>query len=270
MDNDVMEQVRRAAEELKKRRDQINNLLESFSHVEHVREIYHGRYPGYGDRFKGKGIVYTAITGGYDALNEPVYMTPGVDYVFLTDGDADGYEGAWDVRHLDNPEGYSPQRLARWAKMHPFSLFPEYDWSIWVDGKLRIKADVLGYIDSYRKDSGMVCFPHYSETDILEEAEAIISHGKADKDEIVKQVERYVGAGYKGKGYIVETGVLLRDHHDEVLKKVMDDWWSELCSNDHNRDQMSFDFACWKNGYDYDLNDLLLYGNPWFEAVVMH
>ncbi len=268
--NEMLEQIRRAAEELKKRREQINNLLESFDNLDLVREIYHMRYPGTSDRFTGKGIVYSAITGGYDTINDPTFITPGVDYVLLSDKELTNYDGAWEIRLLDNPEGYEPQRLARWAKMHPYALFPGYDWSIWVDGALRVKGDVSTYITTYRRDSGMLCFSHHRATDIVAEANFILANGKAGRDELSRQLDRYNDAGYEGKGYIVETGVLLRDHHDERLKKVMDDWWEELCLYVHNRDQMSFDFACWKNGYDYDLNDLLIYGNPWFEAVVVH
>ncbi len=266
----MLEQIKIAAVELKKRREQINNLLESFDNLDTVREIYHMRYPGEGKRFEGRGVVYTAITGGYDSLNEPAVIASGVDYVLLTDRTDEKYDGDWEVRILDNPLGYSPQRLARWAKMHPFSLFPEYDWSIWVDGKLRIKGDVQEYIDTYKKEAGMICFPHYSADSIAAEAQAIVAHGKADVRELSRQIETYDKAGYVGKGYIVETGVLLRDHHDELLKLVMSDWWDELCSFNHNRDQMSIDYVCWKRGYEYDLNDLLIYGNPWFEATAVH
>ena len=266
----MLEQIKRAADELKRRREQINNLLESFDNLDHVREIYHVRYPGCGDRFNGKGVVYSSITGGYDFLNEPEVITPGVDYVLLTDSNVEGYEGAWDIRLLENQQRYSPVRLARWAKMHPFELFPEYDWSIWVDGALRVKGNLRDFIDFYKRNSGMVCFPHHNATDITMEANAIVSIGKAKADEINRQIDDYEKAGYLGKGYIIETGVLLRDHHDKALKKVMDDWWEELCTYDHSRDQMSFDYACWKNSYEYDLTDLLIYGNPWFEAAVVH
>ncbi len=268
--SEMMEQIKRAAEELKRRREQINNLLESFDNLDCVREIYHLRYPGKSDRFVGKGVVYTSITGGYDLLNEPVNANPDVDYILLTDSINDEYDGVWEMRALENPEGYSPQKLARWAKMHPFSLFPEYDWSIWIDGKLRVKGDVHEYINMYKRDSGMVCFPHYSARDIASEARSVIAYGKADETEVHRQIDNYMKAGYVGKGYIVETAVLLRDHHDDRLRNVMDDWWNELCSYEHNRDQISFDYACWVNSYDYDLNDLLIYGNPWFEATAVH
>ena len=117
--NEMLEQIKRAADELKRRREQINNLLESFDNLDHVREIYHVRYPGCGDRFNGKGVVYSSITGGYDFLNEPEVITPGVDYVLLADSNVEGYEGAWDIRLLENQQRYSPVRLLQPEKRKP-------------------------------------------------------------------------------------------------------------------------------------------------------
>ncbi len=268
--NEMLSQIRNAIDELKRRQDRINNLLESFDNLDRVRNIYHTRYHQESDRFKGKGVVYSAITGGYDQINEPAFVSDGVDYVMLTDAIPEEYSGLWNMRLIDNPQKLSAPMLARWAKMHPTVLFPDYDWSVWVDGKLRIKGDIRKYIDVYAGKEGMLCFPHYSATTIEDEAIAVVGHGKADKDELDRQIATYRKAGYKGKGFIVETAVLLRDHHDEALGKVMEDWWEELCAYKHHRDQMSFDYACRKNNYEYDLNDLLIYGNPWFEATVVH
>ena len=270
--NDIMGQIKAAAEELQRRRMQIDNLLESFDNLDYVRSVYHKKYSQLSSCFSGnKGVVYCAITGGYDALNEPTFVTGNVDYVLLTDTDeCENVDSNWKTIKLENPQGLSAPMLARWAKTHPFELFPDYDWSVWVDGKLRIKGDIREYISTYKRENGMICFPHYTAKTIIDEASYIIQHKKADPKDLQKQMEDYYNGGYINKGYIVETAVLARDHHDEQLKKVMDDWWSELCTYNHHRDQMSFDYVCWKNGYDYDLNDLLVYGNPWFEAVAVH
>ncbi len=268
--NEIFDVIHKATEELKKCREQINALMLELENVRLVRDVYHLKYPGVSRRFDGKGVVYCAITGGYDDIVEPLFKCENIDYILLTDREVKDYSGAWKIRVLDNEMKLSNQKLARWAKMHPFDLFPEYDWSLWIDGKFRVKSDLMGYINTYSKESGMLCFPHYRFRSISEEAYAIAVSGKADERELQKQIDTYKRSGYEGKGYIVETGVLLRDHHDEDLRKVMDTWWKELCSYDHNRDQMSFDYACWKNGYEYDLNDLVIFNNPWLESVFVH
>lgn len=268
--NEIFDVIHKATEELKKCRDQINKLMLKLENVGLVRDAYHLKYPGISGQFDGKGVVYCAITGEYDDIVEPLFKSDNIDHILLTDRKAQDYSGAWEIRILDNEMKLSNQRLARWAKMHPFDIFPEYDWSLWIDGKFRIKSDIKDYISIYGKESGMLCFPHYRFRNISEEAYAIAVSGKADERELQKQIDAYKCSGYVEKGYIVETGVLLRNHHDVGLRNVMDTWWEELCTYDHSRDQMSFDYACWKNGYEYDLNDLAIYDNPWFESVFVH
>ena len=268
--NEVLEVLRKATEELRKSREQINNLLESFDNLDRVRDAYHSRYPADGSRFGEKGVIYSAIIGNYDSINEPEVKSENIDYVLFSDRDIPDYSGVWDIRVLNNEMKLSNQRLARWVKMHPFDLFPDHDWSLWIDGSLRIKKDIWRYIITYSRKSGMLCFPHHIFKNIREEADAIVAYGKANEKELDEQIRIYEEDGYKSKGYIAETGVLLRDHHDKKLHEVMDSWWEELCSYEHNRDQMSFDYICWKYGYEYDLNDLLIYGNPYIEAVTMH
>ena len=38
----------------------------------------------------------------------------------------------------------------------------------------------------------------------------------------------------------------------------------------HKRDQISFDYVCIKNGYEFDICDIPLYINPWLEINKIH
>ena len=122
----------------------------------------------------------------------------------------------------------------------------------------------------FKKNSGMICFPHYESKTLNDQIDAIVSNKKADRGELEKQLNEYLKAGYHEKGFITETGCIVRNHHDDKLRKVMDDWWKELSSHGHDRDQMSFDYVCWKNGYDFDICNLLIYHNLWTSAVAVH
>lgn len=244
-------------------------LIERFGHLHNIQAAYHKRYPGTSDRFQGKGLIYSVITGGYDDINEPE-LYDGFDYVMLTDHIPDGYHGKWQMRIVDNMMNLPPNWLARYVKMHPAEFFPEYDFSVYIDGALKACGDFNSFISTYKKNSGIICFPHHSCNEITDEAEAIVDNKKAEREKLEKQIEKYAAEGYTGKGYMIETGCLVRDHNDTALMKVMDDWWNELCSYSHNRDQMSFDYVFWKNNYSYDLCDLPIYNNPWCVARVTH
>lgn len=267
---EVTESLKEAAALLEKKNTQIGNLLDYVEQVDHVREKYHLRYPTPSTRFQGKGVVYTVITGDYDEINEPEAGDSGLDYILLTDRPKTDYKGKWQVRIIDNPDNLNSVRLSRYPKMFPHIFFPEYDYSVYVDGSYRIKKDMQTFVETYRRDSGMICFPHFNSESIKDEAKLIVERGKADKDALDKQIAVYEKDGYVSRGYITELGCIARDHSDENLKKVMQDWWDEYMAYDHTRDQMSFDYVCQKNGYEYDLCDLSVYINPWIEVEKIH
>lgn len=249
---------------------QLENAVEIISYYRHVRDIYHEKYKKDSPWFEGKGVVYMSITGGYDEIPEPLEMDKSLDYVLLTDSRPKNYSGSWDVRIIDNPHSFSAPLLSRYNKMHPFEIFPDYDWSIYVDGSIQIKRELSSFIRQYQKDNSMICFAHHCWSTIDQEANAIVENNKATSEELDKQISKYRSDGFKNESFITETGFLVRSHHDPLLKKVMDDWWTELLTYDHHRDQMSFCYSCWKNNYEFDLCDLLIFDNPWFRAVKVH
>ena len=111
----------------------------------------------------------------------------------------------------------------------------------------------------------MICFPHHESKTFEDEIGLILSNVRANKEELLSQVKRYREQGYLGDYGFIEAGCLVREHNDNELKKVMDDWWHEYISYNHGRDQMSFGYACWKNNYKYDLCDLIISRNEWLE-----
>ena len=263
------EKIQLLTEEIKKKNGDIELYRYRFIHLYNIREIYNKKYQEEEARFKGKGILYSAITGGYDEIIEPEYVGD-LEYILLTDKAPKGYKGKWQIREIPNPDNLPANRFARYLKMHPYEFFPDYDWSVYIDGKQKIVGDFREYVRLFGKKSGMICFPHYDTNTLKAQADAIISNKKAPEQELIRQLENYKKRGYKDKGYMAETACIVRDHHDEKLKKVMDDWWKEIISYNHNRDQMSFDYVCWKNDYDYDLCNHLVYNNPWCIGEHVH
>ena len=49
---------------------------------------------------------------------------------------------------------------------------------------------------------------------------------------------------------LAETNLMLRDHRDPKCEEVMKLWESEVLKGSH-RDQLSFNYACWKLGVKY-------------------
>ncbi|MCR5701962.1 MAG: DUF616 domain-containing protein [Lachnospiraceae bacterium] len=217
------------------------------------------------NRFTGSGVVYTAITGGYDNLAEPEYVNDKMDYICFTDNEKITSD-VWQIRIIENPDNLDPIRLARKHKILCTNYLGEYDFSIWVDGKIQICGDLSEIVDRYHLDSPILCMPHYERDCIYDEAEKCLSEGKGISKDIEKQVQKYRDENYPEHNGLIDSCVLFRLHSDSLLKSTMDTWWNEVL-NESTRDQLSFNYACNKTGLVYDLCNFSIYNNPYFSVV---
>lgn len=211
------------------------------------------------NQFTGKGVIYTAVTGGYDDIWNPEYVSDDFDYICFTD-DPNYKSDVWTTVLLDNDESLDNVRLARKCKCLALDLLKDYDYSIWLDGKFCIRSDPRSLIDAYSCGSGLLVFPHFARDCVYEEANACLTLKRGDPFEIEKQIKKIRESGYPEHNGMVDTGCLIRNHHDEKLRIVMREWWEEI-KNESNRDQLSFNYICKKNNYSYDLCNLNLYDN---------
>lgn len=209
--------------------------------------------------FQGKGVIYTVITGDYDVLHEPEYLLEDMDYICFTDNN-NFHSSIWQFRKIENPENLDSIRLARKYKILCHHYLKEYDYSIYVDGKIKIIGNFKDFLQTYSKGSPMLCFPHFVRECIYQEAIACIQVGKDHPQIIAQQVKGYRQEGYPANYGLTDNACLIRDHKNRQLQKVMECWWNEV-KEKSRRDQLSFGYACWRNQFHYDLCDLFIYDN---------
>lgn len=231
---------------------------------EYARKAYE-EYPFHSQQkklvFQGKGVIYTVITGNYDELCTPQYIDDEYDYICFTDN-RKLTSDIWSVRYVENMENLDRARLSRKYKILCHEFLKEYDYSIYVDGKIQIIGDLRKYIETYCRGSSMLCFPHFVRSCAYEEAKACIAIGKDTPEIIKKQMEGYEKEGYPVNNGLIDGACLVRQHHSSILQKVMECWWNEVKSKSR-RDQLSIGYACWKNNFHYDLSDLYTYQNEY-------
>lgn len=215
--------------------------------------------------FEGRGVIYSAITGGYDDVKIPKVINPNFDYILFTDNDAIQSD-FWEIRKIDNQEGLDKVRLARKVKILGHEYLPEYDYSIWVDGKIQIVGNVEEYIKSYRRKEPMLCFGHYINDCIYDEKELCLKVKKDTPEIMEKQMDKYRKEGYPKKNGLIDSCVLVRDWRSDKLKKVMNIWWNEVKMYSC-RDQLSFNYACWKEDFMYDTSILCALKNDYFATL---
>lgn len=196
-----------------------------------------------------KVVVYTIILGDYDELHEPLYINKNVKYICFTDKKSVPEGSNWSFVNIDNYkdilDSLSLNEKVKYLKMMPHLIFPKYDYSLYVDGKVQIITDVLPIIES-TKD--YILGLHTRSTSTIDcEKLWIENKGLGNNYDIDKQLGFYKSVGFNSQINIYETGIIVRQHNNLICQAVMKDWWDTYKNFGSTRDQLSFPYAVWKN-----------------------
>lgn len=207
-------------------------------------------------------VVYTAIFGNSTPINNPMFMNPNYKYVIFTDQEIPE-QCLWEKMEmpLKMPCELSDAGKNRWLKLHPHILFPEYEFSVYIDGGIILMSDVLPYVASM-EESFLATHVMSAPVDcVYESSKTVISAKKAPKALVIEQMDYYKKQGFPEHYGMYENGVLVRKHMDDKCIKIMDEWWDEL-DRFSKRDQMSLSYVLWKNHITD--HDILILGNNIF------
>jgi len=211
-----------------------------------------------------KVAIYTALTNTYDQIYAPKVNPSNLDYYLFTDNIRDLETNIWNVKKI-NFQYRDPRRLAKLFKIFPHHLFPNYDYSIWVDASIEILNDLNDLINEYLKNNEdfISFFKHPKRTCIYEEKKYLVSLGYDNKTVLEKQVNRYRDIGYPSQNGLIAGGVIIRKHNHRDCKIMMYNWWKEI-DQYSSRDQLSFNFICWKNNHKYVVINMNQHDNYYF------
>jgi hypothetical protein len=194
-------------------------------------------------------VAYTVIIGDYDHL-KPVKREHGVKHVCITDNpkaDCKGWEIV-SISRLQPPKDLTGVRLQRWAKVIGGVKFFKCD-TIYVDGS----HEIIGNVSELFSHCGdnMALKRHPVRNCYITEAEACKRLGKANGDDIDRQVNANILSGVPGNYGMYETGVLVRRYNSEVLR-FCEKWWDEIKRYTH-RDQLSVTKALFETGIYFNV-----------------
>lgn len=201
--------------------------------------------------------VYTGIFGDYDAVCIPCVHPPDIDYYFVSDSRPEGiYPFQWiDAKRVIPQRITSPIKRNRYIKMHPHELFPDYKYSIYLDGNIAIQGDVSTFI--HQNKSGISVFMHPKRDCLFYEAITIVNCRRVTAEDVRRQMARYLREGMPVRYGMPEMPVIAMEHAKPACRKILEDWWQEF-DHEAQRDQLSFMYAMWKN--DMTLSDLTSLG----------
>ena len=143
-----------------------------------------------------KVAVYTSITAAKDLLKEPRDRAEA-DLVIFSDQVRE--QPGWDVRSACD-FFTNPRRNARAHKIlaHQY-LSNYYDYSLWIDGSIRLLVPVRELIDEYLIKSDIAIFRHSVRDCIYDEAAVCTEYNLDDHGIIAAQMAKYTWEGYPAK-----------------------------------------------------------------------
>lgn len=195
-----------------------------------------------------KKAVYTALTGGYDALEQHKYVDPEYDYICFSNDFGDKEKvGIWTIRKIDYPSD-DKQLQSRYPKLQPHQVLPEYDISLYVDANVIILTPYLfNRIDELIAQGVKLAGVKHQFRDCLYEEAYRVWIGGVDKniEAIRKQLSFYKHDGFPRHFGMYEANVIFRQHNDAQIIKQCDEWW-RLRLNYSKRDQLGYSYTLWK------------------------
>jgi len=227
--------------------------------------------------------IYTSIFGGYDNLIDEQFQMDGVDYICFTDRDIESK--TWKVVK-STPIYNDSNRNAKKYKVLPHRYLNDYDWSVWIDGNIKVISDIRSLCngDAYKLYDHMLVGEYDRRNCIYDEAQTILNFGKINSERypekgiknwkdspklIVDQMNRYLSEGYPKQNGLSTTPIMVRNHMDDNVINNNEDWWSEIKHNS-KRDQLSFNYIAWKNQFNFVYLEGDSRNNEYFVSMGKH
>lgn len=206
-------------------------------------------------RLKKKNItVYTANVGGFDKL-EDCQEDLTANYIAFTEKESD----TWDCQKPYD-KFKDDRRNSRIQKIMPH-LFLDTEYSIYLDGNIRLKVPAQKLIDEYLKDKDVAVIRHIGRDCVYDEADACMQLKKGNPVELAEQVKMYAKVGWKKHSGLAECGVIIRRHTKQV--EEWNEKWFCHYTRYSERDQISFPVC-----FPFEKVNLIeqsVWRHPWFE-----
>jgi hypothetical protein len=174
-----------------------------------------------------KVVLYTALYGNYHSKFNAL-PDLGIDAYAFTDN-PDAAAPGWETVVVPFPDkDMHPRMQAKWFKMHPHELFPDYNVSIWLDAGWHVtNHNLVSEMLPYVERTNLCFFPHPRNKNLLNELYETMGLEKYKMLPCPSQVAEYYADGYKDENGIVECTSLLRCHNFINVQNFNEAWWRE-------------------------------------------
>jgi len=183
-------------------------------------------------------VIYTALTGSYDALMQPDDLRADCDYICFSSDIQDKQIGVWQIRAIPyaNPD---PTRTSRCPKLNPHLVLSEYEASLYVDANVKITSELNRALDRVL-ESGAICamVPHGERTSVYSEGFILMLEVIGEPDLLYRQIRDLLKSRFPHNTGLYACSLLFRMHNDHKVRAFSEAWWRDY-STYCRRDQMS-------------------------------
>ncbi|XP_057510959.1 probable hexosyltransferase MUCI70 isoform X2 [Actinidia eriantha] len=220
-------------------------------------------------------VVASGIFDGYDIPHQPSYISPRSQKLFCflmvvdeisidflkenvtvrEDNDGGQWVGIWRLILLKHPPYDEPRRNGKVPKILTHRLFPQAQYSIWIDGKMELIVDPLLILERYlwRGKHTFAIAQHKHHHSIYEEADANKRRKRYARPliDIHMKIYRYEGMkpwspNKKTASDVPEGAIIVREH--TALNNLFSCLWFNEVNLFTPRDQLSFGYVVYRLG----------------------
>lgn len=193
-----------------------------------------------------KIIIYTGLFDSYDKLSIPLFINQNIEYICFTDNK---YLKSKYWKIILIKEKGSGTYLNRKVKMLPHIYLKEYERSIYIDANILLLCSPLKLI-SYLSNHNFVLFQHPYKHTFLKEIKDNLNHKKINKIiyyEILSKHSNFIFFNIASRSPISANRILIRNHNNKDLIKLMNRWWYDFSNTNLNRDQLILPYLLCSN-----------------------
>jgi FkbM family methyltransferase len=187
-------------------------------------------------------VVYTALIGGYERLNEqPIAASSAVEFICFTD-DPELVSETWTIRLVEPRFPRDSIRSARYLKVMGPELLKDYDQSLWIDNTIQLCMPPETILDEWLTEADFAAPLHSFRDSVAGEFDAVETAGYDGPARIYEQMTTYAATRpsvLREKPYA--TGFIARRHTTEVCEAMR--LWYEHILRYSRRDQLSLNYV---------------------------
>ena len=186
--------------------------------------------------------VFTAITGGYETLNEhPVAVETEADFICFTD-DPSVVSRRWTVIFVPRWFPSDPMRSQRVVKITGHPALAAYDETLYIDNTVRLKADPCQILDEWLANHDLAIPLHSFRGTVRAEFDAVRGARFDTSERLDEQLEHYARDYPHVLSEVPHWNGMIARRRTDAVQAAMEVWLTHVLRY-ARRDQLSLNVA---------------------------